>query len=1031
VISPNDQILKRLKGLLVKRPGLTLGLWGEAGIGKSHTAQNLLQEIPCKNLSQHSTTSLSNLARALPKPKKLPVWAERILEKLERDEVLSSEQTTSAFGAVLFEIAPFILHLEDVHEASLERLEWIQALARVITRLKGVALIVTSRTEPPEPFETIRLEKLEFEAVRSLLENEARALLPLEAIEWIHAKAAGNPLFTLEFFRFLARLGFVWNDGRQWRWRKPEHEVMPVTVEAIIEHELALAEHSSELEQTLNVLTLLPLDASSELIASLSDLTVDAVQLAAARLEQMGILSAGRFSHPLYREINKRRISVERRRQFARRFLNSLEHDPELAIQYLNDAALSAEQTLGWYQRASQAAQAANRDIDAARLVAHSVEFATGDQQSTYALRAAQLLLESDQNEAFRMAQIAFEAPQTRLEAGRILTELLSKQGRKNEAFKIMESLTEDMLTDQDKLFWSVQIYNYSRDYQEILNLWQQHQELSENTEMALCIAMAIAEISQPTDLEDFLTKLSKNPNLDKHQKARLLNLRGISWLNQGQYEQAIRTYAELIQVQEAANNRMGLASALYNRSIALRALSRYDAVLQDLETVRQICLESGNLVRWAHVNVVLATNLRELARFEEAQALLLESSAFFAPLELIDFGVECEAELCVLYLESETPHGHVLALKYAQSALRAARQIGIQRSLIHTLWVSSRAAAENGLTEQALKLAEEMLGLAQATGNQGWISDANGALGTALLRLNRFDAAMSYLQEAKRTAIKAGSLLGEKRIDLELARINHDLAEAKKQLDWLEANGFSRVAHDARRYFPELLSSQLSTQTPTMPHLELLGTFQITFENTAQTVRGRKRQELLVLLLEARIAGKSEISRLELLDALYPDDDEDRAVSSLKELIRGTRANLGAEVIQTTQNGYALGQVTTDVEAFFKTGDSSLWRGGYLQNLEFTSSETMRESLELALQTCTEKLLETNPKEAARVSRFLLEMNLYDLGHLRLCIQALKASDNYKTLGRVYTDARERLAEVGESLPERWQDFLEILKPA
>ena len=162
-------------------------------------------------------------------------------------------------------------------------------------------------------------------------------------------------------------------------------------------------------------------------------------------------------------------------------------------------------------------------------------------------------------------------------------------------------------------------------------------------------------------------------------------------------------------------------------------------------------------------------------------------------------------------------------------------------------------------------------------------------------------------------------------------------------------------------------------------------------------------------MLLEARVTGKSELSRLELFDALYPNEPEDRAASSLKELIRDTRANLGADVIQTTQNGYALGQVTTDVEEFFKTGDSSLWRGGYLQNLEISSLETVRESLELALQTCTEKLLETDAKEAARVSRFLLEMNLYDLEHLRLSLRAFKASQNYKTLGRVYTEARRR----------------------
>jgi hypothetical protein len=257
-----EQLAKRLKGLIIKRPGMTLGLWGQAGIGKTYFATQLLRETQCKNISLHATAPLSKLALSLPKPAKLPVWAETILERILRNEVLTTEQTTSAFGAVLSEVAPFILHLEDIHEASPERLEWIVAMAKVVTRLKGAALLVTSRSEPSEPFEAIRLEKLEFEAVKLLLEQEARSTLPLEVLEWIHEKAAGNPLFALEFFRVLTRQGFVWNDGQKWRWRKPQEDALPVTVEAIIERELALVKGSNELEQTLNALTLLPLDAS-------------------------------------------------------------------------------------------------------------------------------------------------------------------------------------------------------------------------------------------------------------------------------------------------------------------------------------------------------------------------------------------------------------------------------------------------------------------------------------------------------------------------------------------------------------------------------------------------------------------------------------------------------------------------------------------------------------------------------------------------------------------------------------------------
>jgi hypothetical protein len=269
-------------------------------------------------------------------------------------------------------------------------------------------------------------------------------------------------------------------------------------------------------------------------------------------------------------------------------------------------------------------------------------------------------------------------------------------------------------------------------------------------------------------------------------------------------------------------------------------------------------------------------------------------------------------------------------------------------------------------------------------------------------------------------------------RVGIALDRLSNNLVSAKTRLAWFESRGLHGAVDVVLERFPELRSTEITSKAdPSLMRLELLGSLQITTKDKPQTIRGQKRQELLVLLLEARVSGKSELARLELFDALYPNEPEDRAASSLKELIRGTRASLGADAIQTTQNGYALGAVTSDIEEFFKTGDSSLWRGAYLQGLEISSLESVRESLELALQHCIQRLLETDPKEAARVSRFLLETNLYNLEHLRLCVLAFKACENYKTLGRVYTDARERLADVGENLPERWQDFLEILKPA
>jgi hypothetical protein len=134
-----------------------------------------------------------------------------------------------------------------------------------------------------------------------------------------------------------------------------------------------------------------------------------------------------------------------------------------------------------------------------------------------------------------------------------------------------------------------------------------------------------------------------------------------------------------------------------------------------------------------------------------------------------------------------------------------------------------------------------------------------------------------------------------------------------------------------------------------------------------------------------------------------------------------------GSSVIVTTQNGYALGEVISDAETFLETGDTRTWRGAYLDGLEFERiNQTVLETLHLALQTHAEQLLRTDPIEAARVGRLLCDADAYDLGALRLTLNALRAVKNHKTLARIYNQARGGLLEIGEVLPERWQDFLE-----
>ena len=71
--------------------------------------------------------------------------------------------------------------------------------------------------------------------------------------------------------------------------------------------------------------------------------------------------------------------------------------------------------------------------------------------------------------------------------------------------------------------------------------------------------------------------------------------------------------------------------------------------------------------------------------------------------------------------------------------------------------------------------------------------------------------------------------------------------------------------------------------------------------------------------------------------------------------------------------------------------------------------------SLYITLFEKAKGLLETDSKETARIGKVLLEDDPYNQGYLSLCLQALRANNNHKSLTRLYGEAPERFVEVGE----------------
>ncbi|GGR38459.1 hypothetical protein [Deinococcus ruber] len=252
------------------------------------------------------------------------------------------------------------------------------------------------------------------------LEGEAQSVLPLPAMTWIHQRAAGNPLFTLEFFRFLARTGHLWSDGTRWYWREPEAERLPVSVEALIERQLRDASRDEEPRRALETLALMPPHTDPQILEQVAGLTAAAWTRALTRLEQSGLIREGAFGHPLYREVRRSTLRPARIQALARRIVELYRSQPSLATGFILAAGYDPATTLHLLMAA--AADTAD-DVQQAHVLALAVPYAAPQEQAELALQAAAGLRHSSPDEAIRLARLALHSGRHRTETGLLLGE--------------------------------------------------------------------------------------------------------------------------------------------------------------------------------------------------------------------------------------------------------------------------------------------------------------------------------------------------------------------------------------------------------------------------------------------------------------------------------------------------------------------------------------------------------------------------------------------------------------------------------
>ena len=102
-------ISSRFAAILTKRVSVVLGLWGEAGIGKTFAARQVLGQLSCRQQSAHASVPILELARNMTRIVNLPLWAKRLEDRVQNGDHLEDETVLDLLAAKLLMLAPFVL----------------------------------------------------------------------------------------------------------------------------------------------------------------------------------------------------------------------------------------------------------------------------------------------------------------------------------------------------------------------------------------------------------------------------------------------------------------------------------------------------------------------------------------------------------------------------------------------------------------------------------------------------------------------------------------------------------------------------------------------------------------------------------------------------------------------------------------------------------------------------------------------------------------------------------------------------------
>jgi DNA-binding SARP family transcriptional activator len=1014
-----SEVRQELKNLLLELrpgfPGIALGLVAEVGAGKSFAVAEILSRVSCRSITVHATTSGAKLIAALPSVTNIPVWAQQTLDSVAEKSV-ANEEFIEAITAWLLQLSPCILQIEDFHEANSQQQHlWLQLASRA-TQIPGFGLLFTSRTPLASVIKTFQLEPLSTSAFKTLLENEAGTQLPHEALDWIESRTRGNPLFSLEYFRYLARNGFLWSDGQRWRWREPDTQSLPARVEALIEQALIPVLSSTLRSNALVAAALLGSALNFKTWAQVSGLTANQLQEIYLELIHYGIFYQDQFIHPLYREVLLSSPTIANREDIARQTLPYLaEHDPLHALKVLTWAKLNPKEQLKYFNIAIAHALEHNDQVLAARLSKKSARFLDRQAQVPVLLKAAKWIRPYQLSEALEMLQIANQIDPENLEVLRFMLEVLAYLGRAKEALSLLQRLPKNLPTDT----WieqRVMLLHRSFDYTGLLELWEK--ELKTQTVLkpmiARAIARALVHFKNYDAAKGVIDQSLSAQKLSALEQAQLLYAKAFIPNARGEFVESVRVCSELIEYlyttgKQAPQFLELLEGAHQLRAYAHSALGHPRAAIADIEQCLIWLAQLGHAAIYAQRQSELGMYCLEAGDSNQAATLLLEARTVLERADQPVYACYLNrfSALYLLHLGDEK------ALQRAHMALRNAQQTQQHSFITGAIHTLALVEASLGSASKALDYTAELESLEGCTKTNILLIKA-----LALERLGQPEKAIEFLENAVQTTERMYFEVPPERIKLELLRLTKNHQAARILLLQLQQSGQGQLIELLENYFPDVEAPETSAP------LAVLG--DIRWHGAKLGERGRKALELLAYLLEARIEKQSGVACQELFEILYPNHTDTQANAALKQMVYRMRGYLGAEAIVRQGNGYALGAFETDLEQFLKNPRPELWRGIYLSDLGLEHLSSIRGRLTQALRQLVSEMMQQQHTDTMRVAKILLEMDTTEPSTIKMVLQVAQQTGDTVSAIHAYAQAKTKLEELGETPPASWQVFLE-----